>query len=248
MIRLAGRVAAMAAGLIALLPLHYLWRLAGVPSPWPRILMKWVGRAAGVRAQVCGRPLRDNVLFLANHASWLDIVILAGASGTAFVSKAEVKRWPVIGWLAGINRSVFVERSRKSEARGQADALRDALASGLPVALFPEGTTEGGHELLPFKASLLASLFPPLPGLRVQPVAIDYGGEVAEICWIGDESAGANARRILSRPGTIPVTITFLEPIDPASAGDRKALAAAAQAAVEGGLHPPASASPPARL
>jgi 1-acyl-sn-glycerol-3-phosphate acyltransferase len=243
LIRLAVRVALIALGLIVLVPLHYAWRMVGARSPWPRLFLRWAGYAAGLRIRIEGTPLSHNILFLANHVSWLDILLLGGSAGAAFVSKAEVRDWPVIGWLARVNRSVFVERARRGDVRGQADSLRDALAAGQPVALFPEGTTEGGHETLPFRASLLASLFPPLPGIRIQPIALDYGALVREIAWVGEEGAGANARRILSRRGTIPVVMSFLEPIDPAAAGDRKALAAAAQAEVEAALNPPASGS-----
>jgi 1-acyl-sn-glycerol-3-phosphate acyltransferase len=244
-IRFAARVLAIAGSLLVFLPLHYLWRLLRAPSPWPRAFLKWVGTAAGMRVTIRGTPLTGNVLFLANHVSWLDIMILAGASGTAFVAKAEIRRWPVVGWLAGLNATVYVERSDRKNVRGQADALRSALASGRPVALFPEGTTEGGREVLPFRASLLASLFPPLPGILVQPVAIDYGAATDEIAWVGEEPAAANAKRVLSRRGTIPVTVTFLEPIDPAAAGDRKALASAAQAEVEAALGASAKGAPP---
>jgi 1-acyl-sn-glycerol-3-phosphate acyltransferase len=234
--RFALRVLAIAGSLLVFLPLHGLWRLVRAPSPWPRAFLKWVGRASGMRVTVRGTPLTRNVLFLANHVSWLDIMILAGASGTAFVSKAEIAKWPVVGWLAGLNNTVYVERSDRRNVRGQADALRVALASGQPVALFPEGTTEGGRAVLPFRASLLASLFPPLSGILVQPVAIDYGAETDGIAWVGEEPAAANAKRILSRRGTIPVIVSFLEPVDPAAAGDRKALASAAQAEVEAAL------------
>ncbi len=149
---------------------------------------------------------------------------------------AEVARWPLIGWLAGLNRTIFVARAERGAVKGQADALRDALAGGRAVALFPEGTTEGGRGVLPFRPSLLASLYPPLPGVRVQPVAIDYHLHEDEIAWVGDEPAAANARRMLSRRDPIPVTLRFLDPIDPAGAGDRKALAAQAHAAVVAAL------------
>ncbi|HEV2867240.1 MAG TPA: 1-acyl-sn-glycerol-3-phosphate acyltransferase, partial [Allosphingosinicella sp.] len=115
---------------------------------------------------------------------------------------------------------------------GQADRLRRALAAGRAVALFPEGTTEGGHVVLPFRPSLLASLFPPIQGVRVQPVAIDYGDAAAEIAWAGDEAAGANAKRILSRPGSIPVVLKVLAAVEPTDARDRKALAARTRAEV----------------
>ncbi len=179
------------------------------------------------------------MLFLANHLSWLDILVVAGASGTAFVAKAEVAETPVIGWLARLNNTVFVARSERSGVRGQADALRSALASGQPVALFPEGTTDGGPEILPFRASLLASLFPPLPGVLVQPVALDYGAAAHDLAWIGDESGLANVRKVLTRRGTVPVVLHFLAPVDPAS-GDRKALASAARAEIVEALDPSA--------
>lgn len=224
--RLMLRVLAIVAGLIVCLPLHYGWKVARRRSPWPRRFLFWVGRSAGMEVRIVGEPLRSHVLFVSNHLSWLDIMLIAGASGAAFVSKDEVARWPVIGWLAALNNTVFVARTERNAVRGQADALRAALATGQPVALFPEGTTEGGAEILPFRASLLASLFPPLPGLKVQPVAIDYGEAAHDIAWVGEEAAAANAKRVLSRRGATFVTIRFLQPIDPAAVGDRKALAA----------------------
>lgn len=230
--RLTLRLAAIAAGLIVCLLPHYGWRLAGRASPWPRLFLAWAGYCCGLRVRVVGRPLRRDVLFVSNHLSWLDILAVAGATGAAFVSKDEVARWPVIGWMARLNNTVFVARSDRRAVRDQADALRGALATGRAVALFPEGTTAGGHEVLPFRASLLASVMPPLPGLTVQPIAIDYGAAAEEIAWVGDEGAKANARRILSRPGVIPVTLHVLESVDPHDVPDRKALAEAARAEI----------------
>jgi 1-acyl-sn-glycerol-3-phosphate acyltransferase len=228
MVRLILRVLAMAAALLVCLPLHYLWKLAGRRSPWPRRFLGLVARAAGMRVRVTGVPLSRDVLFLANHLSWLDILVLAGASGTAFVSKAEVAEVPVVGWLAGLNATVFVARSERAGVRGQADALRRALAAGQPVALFPEGTTDGGPDVLPFRASLLASLFPPLAGVMVQPVAIDYGAAADDLAWVGEEAGLANVRKVLTRRGTVEVMLHFLAPVSP-EAGDRKALARAAR-------------------
>jgi 1-acyl-sn-glycerol-3-phosphate acyltransferase len=230
--RLPLRIVSIAGGLLFYLPFHYTWKLLGRRSPWPRKFLGWVGRSAGMRLEVVGTPLPSHVLFVANHLSWLDIMMLAHASGTAFVSKDDIARWPVIGWLASLNNTVFIARTQRNAVRDQADQLRSALASGQPVALFPEGTTDGGTGVLPFRASLLASLFPPLPGVKLQPVAIDYGAAGEEIAWIGNEAAAANAKRVLSRPGTARVTVTFLEPIDPAELPDRKALAERSRAII----------------
>jgi 1-acyl-sn-glycerol-3-phosphate acyltransferase len=228
-LRLARRTAAILGLLLAYLPLHYGWKVAGRRSRWPRRFLGGVGRSAGLRPRIVGTPLPSHVLFAANHLSWLDIMIVADATGAAFVSKDEVARWPVIGWLAGLNDTIFIARADRRSVRGQADTLRAALATGRPVALFPEGTTGGGEQVLPFRASLFAALLPPLPGLKLQPIAIDYGAAAGEIAWTGDEGAGANAKRVLSRQGTAPVTLHFLEPLDPSEWPDRKALAEAAR-------------------
>ena len=243
MVRLAVRSLALFGVLLVCVPLHYGWTLAGRRSPWPRRFLGAVGRIAGMRVRVRGTPLSSHVLFAANHLSWLDIMLLAGASGAAFVSRDDVARWPVVGWLARLNNTVFVDRSDRGAVQGQAETLRAALVAGQPIALFPEGTTEGGTGLLPFRASLFAALFPALPGIRVQPVAIDYGVAGPEIAWTGQEAAAANGRRILSRRGTVPVTLHFLAPLDPAALGDRKALARAARRDIAAALDPSAAAA-----
>lgn len=226
----------MVAWLIALLVLHGAWRLFRLPSTWPRVFLGGIARIAGARVSVRGTPLPAPVLYLANHQTWLDIMILAGASGAAFVSKAEVARWPLLGWLAGLNATVFIARSDRSGVRQQANALSEALASGHPVALFPEGTTSDGTGVLPFNASLLGAVAPPAGGVRVQPVAIDYGAARAEVVWFGEETPGANVLRVLGRRGRFDVTLTFLPPLEPME--DRKVVATAAREAIVASLHP----------
>lgn len=243
--RLTLRLAGMAAGLIVCLPLHYLWRLLGLRPIWPQVFLAYAGRCAGLEVRIEGTPLRENVLFAANHVSWLDIIALGGAAPAAYVSRDDVEGWPVVGWLAGLNDTIYVVRQAR-HARDQADRLREALAGGRAVALFPEGTTGDGVALLPFRPSLFASLYPPLDDMRVQPVAIDYGALAPGIAWGDDEATGDNARRLLSRAGRLPVTLHFLAPIDPHEAGDRKALAARVQAGIAAALG--ASATPADRL
>ncbi|MGE0178570.1 MAG: lysophospholipid acyltransferase family protein [Sphingomonas sp.] len=230
------RLGAITLSLLFYLPLHYGWKLAGARSPWPRRFLAFAGRRCGLRVRVRGVPIAGGVLFAANHETWLDILALGGVTGTSFVAKDEIRRWPLVGWLAGLNATLYVVRTARQEVRGQADQIRDALGVGGRVALFPEGTVDGSRDVLPFRASLFASLYPPIPAVRVQPVAIDYGGATADIAWLDDESTGGNVRRILARPGTIVVTLDFLAPIDPAKAGDRKALAAASRAEIVAAL------------
>jgi len=154
---------------------------------------------------------------------------LGGATGAAFVSKDDVARWPAVGWLAAQNNTLFISRERRGALTGQIDALRAAMLGHQPVALFPEGTTGDGQRLLPFKPALLAVLLPPPRPVMIQPVHIDYGDAASDIAWIGDEPAGANAKRVLERRGALPVTIRFLEPFDPSACADRKAIAALAR-------------------
>lgn len=234
--RLILRVAAMAAALIVCVPLHFLWKAAGLRPIWPQIFLSAAGWCAGLRVRIEGDRRPERVLFVSNHVTWLDILALGGATGAAFVSRDDVERWPLVGWIAGLNGTLYVAREARRQVHGQADRLRRTLDSGRAVALFPEGTTEGGHEVLPFRPSLFAALFPPLDAVQVQPVAIDYGSLAEEIAWVGAEPAGANARRVLSRRGTIPVTLRFLAPVDPHAAGDRKTLAARAQGEVVAAL------------
>jgi lyso-ornithine lipid O-acyltransferase len=230
--RLIMRVAGIAAGFLICVPFHYLWKLLPGRSPWPQLFLGWAGWCSGLRVRTEGTPLGRQVLFVSNHVTWLDIFALGGATPAIFVSRDDVEGWPLVGWAAGLNDTIYVARQARREVHGQADRLRRSLAEGRAVALFPEGTTEGGHEVLPFRPSLFASLFPPLDGVRVQPVAIDYGDLAEEIAWIGEEPAGSNAKRVLSRKGTIPVVLRFLAPVDPHEAGDRKVLAARARAEV----------------
>ena len=219
--------------LVALVPLHYLYRIFAYGSPMPMLFLRYTAWIVGARVTIVGTPLRRDVFFIANHISWIDILSLAGASGTAFVAKQELSDVPVIGWLCGLNRTVFVKRENRVGVAEQINALKEALADNWSVTIFPEGTVTDGHSLLPFKSSMISVLEPPPPGVMVQPVVLDYGEHSEEIGWVGQESGLHNAKRIMARRGSFPLTLHYLDPFSPADYHGRKAIAAKAREEIE---------------
>ena len=230
------RVAGLVVGLLFLVPFHYLWRLLRIGSPWPKLFLGLAGRIVGARVTRIGTPLKRDVFYISNHLSWIDILAIAGQSGTAFVAKEEIRSSPVVGWLSTLNRTVFVKRENRLGVAEQINQLRDALAENWSVTVFPEGTTTDGQSLLPFKTPMLRVLEPPPPGVLVQPVLLDYGAVAEEIGWIGVESGVDNAGRILSRRGSFRVGVHFLEPFHPRDFPGRKAIAAESRRRIEEAL------------
>ena len=168
-----------------------------------------------------GRPIGRHTLILANHTSWLDIIILAGATNCAFVSKDKLGHG-LLHWLADQNGTVYVKRSHVKGAKDQAIALAGALERDKPVTVFPEATTGPGTHLLPFRSSLLEAANYAAKDVQIRPIAVDYGAAAAEVGW-WDEPGKANVLRILGRRGPLPVTLHLLDPLS--RAGDRKQLA-----------------------
>jgi lyso-ornithine lipid O-acyltransferase len=232
-IRFVLRTLAILLLLIVCVPLHYLYRVFAYGSPFPMLFLRYTARIVGARVKVVGTPLRRDVFFIANHISWVDILSMAGASGTAFVAKQELSDVPVIGWLCRLNRTVFVKRENRLEVAEQINALKEALADNWSVTVFPEGTVTDGHSLLPFKSSMISVLDPPPPGVMVQPVVLDYGENSEEIGWVGEETGLHNAMRIMARRGTFLLTLHYLEPFSPVEYRGRKAIAAKAREEIE---------------
>ena len=110
LVRMWCRIFALVALLIVLVPLHYAYRIFAYGSPFPMLFLRYAARVSGAKVKIHGTHLKRDVFYVANHISWLDILSLAGASGTAFVAKAELEQSPVVGWLASLNRTVFVKR------------------------------------------------------------------------------------------------------------------------------------------
>lgn len=234
------RIGLRAAGLIGLLlvfvPLHYLYRVFAYGSPFPMLFLRYAARVCGARVEVIGTHLKRDVFFVANHVSWLDILAMAGASGTAFVAKAELAEAPVVGWLASLNRTVFVKREHRMGVAEQINALKEALVDNWSVTVFPEGTTTDGQSLLPFKTSMLSVLEPPPPGVMVQPVIVDYGPVAEWIGWIGVEGGVNNAKRVLARKGSFTLRLHYLEPFSPEEFKGRKAISQESRRRIEEAL------------
>ena len=167
-------------------------------------------------------------MLVCNHTSWLDILVIGGATGCAFVSKHELGH-PLIHWMADQGGTLYVRRDHRRGAPHQAEAIVRKLQEPQPLALFPEGTTGPGTHMLPFRSTLFAAVTPLPPGVIVRPVVIDYGEAAPEVGWY-QEPGKRNVFRTLGRTRALPVTVRLLDPLPPM--GDRKALANAALEAI----------------
>ncbi len=225
-LRLIARMLWLCGALALCLPLHGLWRALGRPSPWARQFLWHAARACGVKVSIIGTPLPGDVFYVANHLSWIDIPILGGITGTAFVSQDKIRDWPIVGWLAQLNHTVFVSRTDRMAVDAQIAELRAALAERQPVTIFPEGTTTDGRSLLPFKPPLFQVLLPPPRALKIQPVVLDFDDAGKSLAWVGEETAPANAWRVFRRKGSFQVRAHFLAPFDPGDHPHRKAISA----------------------
>lgn len=218
-------------GLVALLA--SLSRLIGREPTWlPRATRWWYQGLCHwleLRVLVQGQP-EPGVLLVANHVSWLDIPVLGAQADLSFVSKSEVRRWPLIGALAALLGTIFLDRGAH-RARACVGQIEERLARGQSVALFPEGTTTNGRILLPFFSRLFAAA--QHPGMRVQPVALRYfdrGKPCAIAPFVGDDDLVAHLFRILRHPELV-VEVDFLEPLAVRDR-DRKSLATACRSAI----------------
>ena len=227
------RIAGLLLLLLACLPPHLVAKLFG-RSPLPRRFLGAAGWICGARVTTTGTPLDAHSLMIANHVSWLDILVLAGATGTRFVSKAEIRDHPLLCWLADQNDTIYIQRQDRLGVHNQAADVAAALRDPRPLALFPEGATSDGTAMLPFRPSLLAAVAPAPPGTSVRPVAIDYGDERATMGWVDPETGKENALRILGRRGSFAVVVRLLDALPPGE--DRKAMARDARAEIEAAL------------
>ena len=188
-------------------------------------------RVLGIGHRVDGVAAIAGGLLVANHVSWLDIMAVHAVVPEArFVSKADVKGWPLVSRLVDAGGTLYLERERKRDALRVVHAVAESLAAGQTVAIFPEGTTSTGHGLLPFHANLLQAAI--ATATQVQPIALRFsesGRAVSEaVEFVGRTTMLESLWRTACGDGVV-VRLVFLPARDPAGA-DRRELAARLQA------------------
>ncbi|MET0335565.1 MAG: lysophospholipid acyltransferase family protein [Rhizobacter sp.] len=178
---------------------------------------RWCGHMAGALGLTItgtGVSHAGSTLLAANHISWLDILAVNAVHPARFVSKADVKHWPILGWLVASGGTLFIERERKRDALRVVHQIADALKQGDTIAMFPEGTTGDGSNLLPFHANLLQAAIS--TGTPVQPVALRYADDEhtpsQAVVWIGDSTLAESLWRVACARG-LRVQVTQMEAI-----------------------------------
>ncbi|MEO6263842.1 MAG: lysophospholipid acyltransferase family protein [Luteimonas sp.] len=193
-----------------------------------RLIQAWsagVMRVCGFRLRRVGTPLPDATLFVANHVSWADIVVLHSQRMMGVVAKREIERWPVIGWLALRAETIFHHRGSTESLGGVLHEMLARLRGGRSVAVFPEGRIRDGREVGPFHARIFLAAVE--AGAPVQPVALRYGvhpGAQAQMAFQPGESFVGNFMRLLGEPARV-AEVHFLEPIAPGDADGRRRIA-----------------------
>ena len=223
------------------------WLAIKTGSPVARHLPVFYHRTDGavlrLKVTVIGNRASDRpLLLLSNHSSWLDIIALSSVMPVSFIAKSEVATWPIFGLFARLQRSVFIDRSRRMATRDAHQAVSERLKSGDAMVLFAEGTTSDGHRVLSFRSSLVGAAGDLVDGekSRIQPIAITYTRRMglpiprAErpcIAWYGDMDLVPHFKGILLG-GPIDVTISFCDPLTGELAQNRKLAAQAAEQAI----------------
>ncbi len=213
---------------------------------WCRVLL----RILRVESRVHGLPeagLPGNLLIVANHISWLDIFVLNTVQPSRFIAKAELRRWPVVGHFVAGCGTLFIERGRRHDTHKVNQRAAEVLASGDVIAIFPEGTTTDGRDVLPFHGSLLQPIVD--AGGHVQPIAIRYrrmDGEHNDApAYVGETSFLESFWRVTAERALV-VELHVAAPL-PARERHRRELSRAAEAAIRTALGSPAGGSGPGR-
>lgn len=214
-----------------------------IPHLFHRVLCKVVG----IRIREVGQRCREApALILANHVSWLDICVISALGPVVFISKSEVARWPVFGWLAKLQRTIFIDRQARHRTGAATEEIGDRLLTGDAVVLFAEGTSSDGIRILPFRSALIGAVHHALgksdhhSAITVQPMSLAYvkfsglpiGRALRErVAWYGDVDLIPHFIGVLAS-GAIDVTVSWGEPIPYDMQADRKQIARRAEAEV----------------
>ena len=222
-----------------------LWQMMALRTGWvdegtaPRLWHHLVTRVLGIRIHAHGEMSKQHPLLIAsNHISWTDIMVLGSLADLHFIAKTEVGNWPLLGRLAKLQRTVFVDRRARRSAGAQVGEIADRISNGDPMVLFAEGSTGDGNVLLPFKSTLFAAAAAVMNGesgepVVIQPVAIAYTrlhglpmGRALRphIAWIGDQTLVPHLESLL-RTGAVDVEVHFGTPITVGPGLGRKDLA-----------------------
>ena len=219
----------------------------------PILFHRFVLRLFSVRVTQGGTPpiVGEPALVLANHVSWLDIVALGSLRPLSFVAKSEIAGWPVVGTLARLQQTIFIDRGKRSATAGANEAMAARLAAGDLIVLFAEGTTGDGNRVLPFRSALVGAARAALQAegaglerVHLQPLAVTYPrrnglpvvrAERPEIAWYGDMELAPHLGLFASR-GPIDVHVVWGAPIPFEAGTDRKRATALAEKSVRRGV------------
>ncbi|MEO7337074.1 MAG: lysophospholipid acyltransferase family protein [Caldimonas sp.] len=205
--------------------------------------MRWVGwwsrrmlGLMGITLHANGEPSPAPALLLANHVSWLDILAIDAVHPARFVSKADVRHWPVLGFLVARGGTLFIERERRRDALRVVHQVAAALKEGATVAVFPEGTTSHGPTLLPFHANLLQAAI--TVGAPVQPVVLRFSDRSstfsAAAAYVGETTLVRSLWQVACAD-SLEAHVTFLPPLS-TLAVERRSLAAVVRAQIQSAL------------
>ena len=242
------RLSLYALATLALTPVQILILLVARPYWWalPFTYHKLCCRIMGLKVRMVGRPAKARpVLFVSNHVSDLDIPVLGSIIPVSFIAKSEVAQWPGYGWLAKLQRTVFVDRRRNTTMQ-QRDSIHARLLAGDALVLFPEGTSNDGNRILPFRSALLsvAEAATAEQPLAIQPVSIAYTsvngvplgwGLRPLVAWYGGMELGGHLWRF-TRLGMVEVVVQFHDEARLSDFPSRKELTRHCSDAVAGGV------------
>jgi 1-acyl-sn-glycerol-3-phosphate acyltransferase len=223
-----------------LISIQWLLGKLGLPG-WGFIASNYyrvLARLLRIRVRIDGRPVRGHaVLFVSNHVSWSDIVVIGSIVPVAFVAKSEVAKWPLVGITARMQRTVFVERARRQQTGDAIAGIVQRLEGGTSVVLFAEGTSSDGNRVLPFRSALIGAVREAggraQGGVTVQPMSIGYtnvnGIPMGRqhrplVAWYGDLDFIPHIR-VLLKAGALDAVVSYGQPFTADGGSDRKALA-----------------------